>query len=94
MNCPICQSLERAYEAALSAYFEARTSASFTVCPNVAAHKNVEMERTKYELEEHRNECVSASRTLPHRARAERVYELETLVAEEAPHFFASHFCC
>jgi len=81
MTCPICQSLERAFDAALSAYFEARSSASFSVCPKVAAHKNVEMQRTKYELEEHRLECVSASRTDAAPARAEQVYEFEALVA-------------
>ena len=81
MTCPICQSLERAYDAALSAYLEARSSASFSVCPKVAAHKNVEMQRTKYELEEHRLVCVLAGRTVAFPARAEKVYELETLVA-------------
>ena len=81
MNCPTCQSLERAYEATFSAYMEARSSASFSVCPKVAAHKNVEMERTKYELEEHRLVCVFADRTVAFPARAEHVYEVETLVA-------------
>jgi len=54
MTCPICLRLERAYEVAFSDYIEARSSVSFSVCPKVAANKNVEMERTKYELEEHR----------------------------------------
>lgn len=81
MNCPICQRLERAYGAALTAYLEARSSASFSVCPKVAAHMNVEMERTKYEFEEHRLECVIASGAVASPARAEQVYEVEALVA-------------
>jgi hypothetical protein len=81
MNCMICQSLERAYEAAFSEYMEARSSAWFSVSSNVAASKNVDMERTRYELEEHRLVCVSAFRTVPRPAKAERVYELESLVA-------------
>ena len=52
--------LKRAYEAAVSEYLEARSSACFRVCMDVAARKNVEMERARYDLEEHRRVCVSA----------------------------------
>ena len=62
MDCPICRDLERAYEAGLSEYIEARSSACFRVCTKLAAQKNVEMERARYELEEHRLLCVSAVR--------------------------------
>ena len=81
MNCPTCQELERTYEAALSEYIEARSSEWFFLCPGVAARKNVDMERMRYDLEEHRLVCVFASRTVAPPARAEQVYELETLVA-------------
>jgi hypothetical protein len=81
MNCPTCLELERTYEAALSEYIESRSSEWFFICPGVAARKNVDMERTKYELEEHGLVCVSASRKLAPLATAEQVYELETLVA-------------
>ena len=64
MNCPTCQELERTYEAALSEYTEARSSTFFQVCLDVAAQKNVEMERARYELEEHRLACVSAGKTV------------------------------
>lgn len=80
MNCSTCQELERTYEVALSEYIEARCSEWFFLCPRVAARKNVDMERTGYELEEHRLLCVSANRTVVPPARAEQVYELETLV--------------
>jgi hypothetical protein len=62
MHCPICRDLERAYEAGLGEYIEARTSACFRVCTESAARKNVDMERARYELEEHRFMCVSAVR--------------------------------
>jgi hypothetical protein len=81
MNCPTCRDFECSYETALSEYMEARSSAWFSVSSDVAAHRNVDMERTRYDLEEHRLVCVSASRTVTLPPRAEQVYELGTLVA-------------
>jgi hypothetical protein len=60
MGCSICESLERTYEDRLSEYREARSSAGYQVSTKLAAHKNVEMERARYELEEHRMVCGSA----------------------------------
>jgi hypothetical protein len=60
MNCSICRNLEQAFEAGLSEYVEARSSACFRVCTEFAALKNVDMERARYELEEHRLQCDSA----------------------------------
>jgi hypothetical protein len=60
MDCPICRDLERAFEATRGEYIQARLSACHRVCPKFAAHKNVDMERARYELEEHRFVCVSA----------------------------------
>jgi hypothetical protein len=64
MHCPRCRDLERAYEAGLNEYVEARSSACSRVCTKLAARKNVEMERARYELEEHRFVCVSAVRVV------------------------------
>ena len=64
LNCPLCRELEQAYEAALSEYIDACSSASFYVCSNLAARKKVDRERTKTELEEHSLVCVSASKTV------------------------------
>ena len=61
MDCPVCWGLKRAYETTASEYMKARSSACFRVCVDVAARKNVEMERARYELEEHRLGCVSAA---------------------------------
>jgi hypothetical protein len=64
MDCPICRGLELAFEAELSEYIEARTSVSFRFCMKLAAHKNVEMERARYALGEHRLVCVSVVRVI------------------------------
>jgi hypothetical protein len=78
LNCPHCRELKQAYEAALSEYVEVRASALFLICSNLAARKNVDMERTKFELAEHGLVCVSASTTLP--PLPERgMYEPETI---------------
>lgn len=81
MYCPTCRDLERAYEIAFNQYIEARSSLWFTVSTKVAAIRNVDLERTRYELEEHRLVCVSASKTVAPLARVKQVYEPETLVA-------------
>ncbi len=64
MDCPICRELERAYEVGLIEFIEARSSAIFRVSTELAAFKNVEMERAKSELEEHVRVCASAARVL------------------------------
>jgi len=62
-NCPICKGLEGASESRLSEYVKARTAAYYQVSTELAAYKNVEMERAKSELEEHRLVCVCASKS-------------------------------
>jgi hypothetical protein len=64
MDCSICRDLARAFEAGLSEYIEARCSACYQVSKRFAAKTNVDMERAKYELDQHRLVCVSASRVL------------------------------
>jgi len=62
MHCTICRELTRVFEAGLSECIEARSAACTQVSTNLLAMKNVDMERAKYELEEHRLVCVSAIR--------------------------------
>ena len=62
MNCSICRNLEQAFEAGLSEYVDARSSAGYQVSKRHAAEMNVDMERARYELEEHRLQCDSAVR--------------------------------
>jgi hypothetical protein len=60
MGCSVCGSLEQAFEAVLSEYVEARSSVRYRVSTLLAAQKNVDMERARYELEEHRRACPAA----------------------------------
>jgi hypothetical protein len=67
MDCLICRELERAFDMVRREYSEARSSAYYPISGEFAAVKNVDMERARYELEEHRLLCVFAGRiiTLP-----------------------------
>jgi hypothetical protein len=79
MSCSTCRTLERAYETGISEYVEARASACYRVCTRLAAQKNVDMERARYELEEHRVVCTSAAsvrKLLPERDAPEKVRQL------------------
>lgn len=58
MECSVCRDLERAYAMRLRELIEARSSACYRVSEQVAAVKNVDMERARYELEEHRIVCA------------------------------------
>ncbi len=60
MDCSICRDLERAFEARHSEYTEARSAAYYRVTTELAAYKNVDMERAKSDLEEHQLVCVLA----------------------------------
>jgi len=58
MDCLICKDLERAFESRLSKYLEARSGEYYRVSTELAAQKNVDMERAKSDLEEHQLVCV------------------------------------
>jgi hypothetical protein len=60
MDCLECKSLEEAFEARLSKYSEARSAAYYRVSTELAAKKNVDMERARNDLEEHQTICASA----------------------------------
>jgi len=47
MNCPICKGLEEICESRLSEYAEARSATYYQISTELAAYKNVEMERAK-----------------------------------------------
>jgi hypothetical protein len=61
MDCAVCRNLVGAYEAAFDEFIEARSSAGYRMSTMLAGQKNVEMERARYELEEHRLVCVAAA---------------------------------
>jgi len=62
MACLICRNLERTLDFRRSKYFEARSVAYYQVSKELAAHKNVDMERAKSNLEEHQLVRVSAAK--------------------------------
>src|ERR1035437_8887109 len=61
VDCLMCKDLERAFEYRRSKYIEARSAADYRVSPELAAYKNVDMERAKSDLQEHLLVCVSAA---------------------------------
>ena len=61
MHCLECKNLEEAFESRLSKYIEARSAAYYRVSTELAAKKNVDMERARNDLEEHQLICVSAA---------------------------------
>lgn len=62
MTCLICKDLERTLDYKRSKYFEARSAAYYKVSTELAAQKNVDMERAKSDLEEHQLTCVYAAK--------------------------------
>jgi Zn-dependent peptidase ImmA (M78 family) len=61
MDCPMCKELERGFESRRRNYIAARFAAYYRVSTELAAYKNVEMERAKSDLEEHQSVCVFAA---------------------------------
>ena len=60
MDCIECKNLKEAFESRLSKYIEACSAAYYRVSKELAAKKNVDMERTRNDLEEHQLICASA----------------------------------
>ena len=61
MNCLECASLDRTLKAALARYTEARSSAFFRVSTEFAAMNQVDMERAKTSIQEHKLACPFAA---------------------------------
>ena len=62
MDCLTCKNFEQALESRRREYVEARFTAYYQVTTEFAAHKNVDKERAKSNLEEHRLVCGSATK--------------------------------
>ena len=58
MDCLKCKDLENKFDISLNDYMEARSSAYYRVSTELAARKNVDMERARYDLEEHHLVCA------------------------------------
>jgi hypothetical protein len=65
VNCAKCRELRQALEFKFGEYVEARSAAYYRVSTELAAHKNVDMERARNDLEEHQFVCVSAGKLRP-----------------------------
>jgi len=76
MDCTECKNLEEAFESRLSNYIEACSAAYYRVSKELAAKKNVDMERAKSDLEEHQLVCVSAAEVRQSGPRASHVSTL------------------
>ena len=61
MDCLICKDLERVLASKRGQYLEARSAAYYRISTDVAAIKNVDMERAKSDLQEHHLVCLSAA---------------------------------
>lgn len=64
MDCAKCRELRQALDLKLREYVEARSAAYYRVSTKLAAHKNVDMERARNDLEEHQFVCVSVESKL------------------------------
>jgi hypothetical protein len=73
VDCLICKDLERTFESRRGQYIEARSAAYYRVSTELAAYKNVDMERAKSDLEEHQLVCVSAAKVSESGPRASRM---------------------
>jgi hypothetical protein len=57
MNCLDCRGLERAFQSRLAKYVATRSAAFYRVSTELAAKKQVDMERAKTDLLEHQLIC-------------------------------------
>ena len=63
MDCAMCRELKRVFEIKLTQYVEACASAYYRVSTQLAARRNVDMERAKNDCEEHHMVCEWALRS-------------------------------
>jgi hypothetical protein len=62
VNCLECRDLERVFQSRLTKYIETRSAAFYRVSTELAAKKQVDMERAKTDLQEHQSICPSQPR--------------------------------
>jgi hypothetical protein len=62
MDCLQCTDLSRTFESAHAKYAAARSAELYQVSTEIAAKKQVDMERARIDLEEHQAACSPRSR--------------------------------
>ena len=67
MNCLECATLDRTLKTALAKYIEARSSAFYRVSTEFAAMNQVDMERAKTSIQDHKLACRFAAQVGPTR---------------------------
>jgi len=60
-NCPECESLNQIFESRLTGYLAARAAVLYQISTEFAAKQQVDMERAKNDMEEHRSICSFAA---------------------------------
>jgi hypothetical protein len=65
MECLECKNLEEVFESKRGQYIEARSAAYYRVSTELAAKRNVDMERARNNLEEHQFLCASRADVTP-----------------------------
>jgi len=60
--CPECEILNRVFESKLNGYLAARSAVLYRISTEFAAKQQVDMERAKDDMEEHRLSCHSATK--------------------------------
>ncbi|MDR3772715.1 MAG: hypothetical protein P4L26_05155 [Terracidiphilus sp.] len=58
MGCLLCLNLEQALKVKSNEYLQASSSSCSLVSSRFTAYMHVEMERARFELEDHRSACV------------------------------------
>jgi hypothetical protein len=61
-SCPECENLNQVFESKLSNYRAARSAVLYRISTEFAAKQQVDMERAKDDMEEHRLSCHSATK--------------------------------
>lgn len=61
MTCSLCRNLNQALEHRLSDFNGALSSAVPRMSDQMVAKRNVELQRARYELEEHQRDCALAA---------------------------------
>jgi hypothetical protein len=60
MSCVECKDLSRAFERTHASYVAAYSAPFYKISPEIAAKKQVDMERAKNDLQEHQLACPAA----------------------------------
>lgn len=76
MDCLECNDLQRYFDEMQVRYVVARTSAYYRVCTELSAKREVDMERAKSALAEHREVCAMAVAEQPWTLSPERLSRL------------------